>query len=256
MVNKGAELQKNKGNEFFKKGQHAEAIECYTFATEMDPTNHKYFTNRSNAYYQMGKYDKSLRDALKATKLDSNWEKGWFRAGMAQMELEQYEAAKKNFQQACDLKPDNASFKQELAKAKAALMKGMTPAAITKMEGNEFFKNGDIDNAIEKYTTAIDMADPNTDAQTLVDALSNRAACYRQHYKPEKCVEDCTRALEIQPTNVKALIRRAQSLEQLEKFKEALKDFEKVNQLTGATMQVACTGASRIRSALKRNNQL
>ena len=35
---------KNKGNEFFKKGQHDEAIAWYTKAVEAEPSNHVYYS--------------------------------------------------------------------------------------------------------------------------------------------------------------------------------------------------------------------
>jgi tetratricopeptide (TPR) repeat protein len=70
-----AESMKEKGNEEFKKGNYEKAIEFYTYATEMDPKNHTFFTNRSLCYAQMKKWDKSLRDAEKSVQLKGDWEK-------------------------------------------------------------------------------------------------------------------------------------------------------------------------------------
>jgi len=70
-----AEGYKEKGNEEFKKGNYEKAIEFYTYATEMDPKNHIYMTNRSLCYASMQKWDKSLRDADKAVFLKADWEK-------------------------------------------------------------------------------------------------------------------------------------------------------------------------------------
>lgn len=52
-----------------------QAIEFYTYATEMDPKNHIYMTNRALCYASMKKWDKSLRDADKAIALKPDWEK-------------------------------------------------------------------------------------------------------------------------------------------------------------------------------------
>jgi len=81
--------------------------------------------------------------------------------------------------------------------------------------------------------------------------LANRAACHRQLYHPKQCVDDCTEALRLNPQHVKALIRRGQSLENLERYEDALKDFELANVFAPGT-KVAADGASRIRSALKK----
>ncbi len=62
-----------KGNDEFKKGNHAKAIEYYTYATELDPKNHIFFSNRATAYFSMQDYAKSLRDSEKAVALDNTW---------------------------------------------------------------------------------------------------------------------------------------------------------------------------------------
>lgn len=68
-------LVRVQGNAAFKRGDMGAAIEHYTFATEMDPTNHIFFTNRAAAYAHMKKWDKSLRDSNKSIKLKSDWHK-------------------------------------------------------------------------------------------------------------------------------------------------------------------------------------
>jgi len=109
---------KDLGNEEFKKGNMGKAIEYYTYATEMDPNNPIFFTNRAAAYAHMGKWDKSLRDADKSVKLNPSWEKGFWRKGNAHMELGQFQEAQAAFKQALDLDPNNQTYKDLLAKAK------------------------------------------------------------------------------------------------------------------------------------------
>ena len=48
--------------------------------------------------------------------------------------------------------------------------------------------------------------------------LLNRAECHRQSGDYRRVVEGCTRALELNATSVKALLRRALALEASEKF--------------------------------------
>lgn len=253
-VNKGAENYKLKGNEEFKKGNMDMAIEYYTYATEMDPKNHIYMTNRSNAYFKMKLYEKSLRDANKSITLNPKWSKGFYRCGLALMELNQEQEALKMFQKAVDLDSNNNSYIQEVARAKAAFMKGMSQAEILKTDGNEKFKSGDIDNAIKAYTNAIQSA-KEKDAMVKADCYANRAACYRQLYKDVEVVADCTAALEINPNHAKAYIRRAQGYESQEKYEQALADFQKASLLAPNT-PVAYQGASRVRTALKKMGKM
>lgn len=256
MATKQATKYKEQGNKAFKAGNHAKAIEYYTYATELDPKNPIFFTNRSTAYFKMEKYDKSLRDANKAIKCDPKWAKGYYRKGVVLMAMDQHKEALPQLEKAAKLKPDNMSFSNAVAQCKAHHMKGMSPAEIVKMEANELFKCGKIDEAIVKYTQAL-AACRNNDKDKLVkaDIYANRAACHRQLYMSKKVVHDCTEALKLNPNHVKALIRRGQAQESLEKFKEALEDFQRANYLAPGT-PVAVQGASRIRSALKRERKM
>lgn len=251
-MSKAAENYKLKGNEEFKKGNMDKAIEYYTYATEMDPTNHIFMTNRSNAYFKMKKFDKSLRDANKSIKLNAKWHKGYYRAGLALMELDQAEEALKQFEMAVQLDPDNSTYAQEVARAKATFMKDMSQAEILKTEGNEKFKSGKIDEAVKAYTNAIKSAKTDEkDIAVKADCYANRAACYRQLYKDQEVVSDCTEAIKLNPNHAKAYIRRAQGYESQEKYEQALADFMKASQLAPNT-PVAYQGASRVRSALKK----
>ena len=255
-MSKQAEQYKDKGNDFFRKGDFAQAIENYTYATEIDPRNPIYFTNRSMCYYKMGEWAKSLRDAEKSVALDSKWPKGYYRAGMALAELGDLKGAWQQLQKAAEL--DSGSGYADAAKqAKERYYATMTKAEIIKTEGNEFFKAGEIDKAIEKYTAAIAAANSGSeeDQKTLADCYSNRAMCHQQRWEYPKVIEDCTACLEIQPTHVKALVRRAQAYEASERYKQALEDFERAVYLAPNT-EVAFKGASRVRNLLRNSGQL
>lgn len=223
-----AESFKEKGNEFFKKGDYERAIENYTYATEMDPKNHIFMTNRSLCYASMKNWSKSLRDADKAIALKADWEKGWYRRGVALSNLERYEEAMAAFQKCLDLNPSSKDYQQQYDQAKKDLYKGLSESEILKMEGNEFFKRGKIPEAIAQYTKALDKAkgDDEKTNQMRADVYANRAACNVQLYEPNKVRADCDAALKLVPNHVKALLRRGQALESLEKYKDALADME------------------------------
>jgi len=200
----------------------------------------------------MQNYEKSLRDANRAMENDPKWEKGYYRAGMALMALERFPEALENFNQAVALAPTNVQFKNEQVRAKAAMLKDMSEAEIIKIDGNDAFKNGRIEEAIEIYTRAVAACKPNEkDMNVKCDCLANRAACYRQLYHPEECIRDCTEVLSMQPNHVKALIRRAQAYESMEKYQKALDDFIQVSRLDPEA-KIAYEGVSRLRSSMAR----
>jgi tetratricopeptide (TPR) repeat protein len=252
-VNKQAEAYKEKGNEEFRNGDFAKAIENYTYATEMDPKNPVYFTNRSMCYFKMGEHAKSLRDAEKSIKLNNNWVKGYYRAGMAELELGHFKEAVKYLKQAADMEPETAAYSQAAADAKRRLLATMTKAEVTKMEGNELFQTGEIDKAIAKYERALTEVKPVDDKSKNIaaDIHANLAMCYQQRWDANNVVASCTNCLELVPNHVKALVRRAQGYESLEKYKLALADFDAACALE-PNMEVAYKGAVRVRGTLRK----
>ncbi|KAJ2942880.1 hypothetical protein O0L34_g15071 [Tuta absoluta] len=95
-------------------------------------------------------------------------------------------------------------------------------AETLKNKGNEAFKAENYEEAISLYTKAINLADKDTrDAATY---LKNRAAAYLKTKEYEKAIKDCDDSLAIIPEDPKTLFRRAQALENLERFEEAYRD--------------------------------
>jgi tetratricopeptide (TPR) repeat protein len=247
-----AEGYKEKGNEEFKKGNYEKAIEFYTYATEMDPKNHVYYTNRSLCYASMKKWEKSLRDAEKSVSLKSDWEKGHYRKGCALRELGRYQEALSSFEKCSDINPKAQEYKQSFEETKRLMYKGMSESEILKLEGNDFFKRGKIQEAIDRYSAALAKCVGN-DEKTLsvkADIYANRAACYVQLYEPKKVKDDCDQALAISPKHPKALLRRGLALESLEKYEAAVKDFEAALQIV-PNDSMAVQALERCRKAAK-----
>ena len=63
-----------------------------------------------------------------------------------------------------------------------------------KGEGNDAFKARNYEEALAKYTKAINLTDKDTDKSTY---LKNRAAVHLKNEDYDKAVDDCTAALEI-----------------------------------------------------------
>lgn len=91
-------------------------------------------------------------------------------------------------------------------------------AAKLKAAGNTAYGSKDYNKAIELYGKAI-LCKPDP------IFYSNRAACYNALGQWEKVIEDTTAAINLDNEYVKALNRRANAYEHLEKYSEALLDF-------------------------------
>ncbi|CAK0801863.1 unnamed protein product, partial [Prorocentrum cordatum] len=96
-------------------------------------------------------------------------------------------------------------------------------ALAAKEEGNALLKAGNFPAAIEQYTLGIALADAE-DRALAADCYNNRAAAHMQLRNYENVVQDATECLQRSPGSAKALVRRAQAYQQLEKFKVALVD--------------------------------
>ncbi|XP_039978325.1 sperm-associated antigen 1A [Xiphias gladius] len=120
-----------------------------------------------------------------------------------------------------------------------------------KNEGNHLFKHGQFGDALEKYTQAIDgCAEAGIDSpEDLCILYSNRAACYLKDGNSTDCIQDCTKALELQPYSLKPLLRRAMAYESLERYRKAYVDYKTVLQMdTG--VQAAHDSVHRITKML------
>lgn len=101
---------------------------------------------------------------------------------------------------------------------------------VHKERGDDAFKNAQFENAIDHYSKCLAGLQKNGKGQSdlAMKAHSNRAACYKQISNFDGVIEDCTAVLEVDPDNVKALVRRAQAFEGVERYRFALQDIKTV----------------------------
>merc|ERR1711957_659700 len=101
---------------------------------------------------------------------------------------------------------------------------------VWKERGDDSFKNAQFETAIEHYTKCLSGLQKRGKSQTdlALKAFANRAACYKQISNFDGVISDCTAVLEVDPENAKALIRRAQAFEGVERYRFALQDVKTV----------------------------
>ncbi|CAN8183796.1 unnamed protein product [Coccothraustes coccothraustes] len=124
-------------------------------------------------------------------------------------------------------------------------------AAKLKSEGNELFKSGQFGEAVLKYSEAIEfvtgLGEQSPDDLSIL--YSNRAACYLKEGNCSDCIQDCNRALELQPFSLKPLLRRAMANESMERYRQAYTDYKTVLQID-SSIQAANDSANRITKTL------
>ncbi|XP_068187162.1 tetratricopeptide repeat protein 1 [Antennarius striatus] len=96
-----------------------------------------------------------------------------------------------------------------------------------KEKGNDQFKAGHWAEAEQSYKEALVLC-PVCFSRERAVLFSNRAAARLHQDLKDQAISDCTRAIELNPDYVRALLRRAELYEQTEKLDEALEDYRKV----------------------------
>ncbi|CEG42711.1 TPR repeat-containing protein [Plasmopara halstedii] len=125
-----------------------------------------------------------------------------------------------------DVDEDTSDEKNEGVKDKSKYVK---KASSAKELGNKFFSRGSFLDAIECYTTALKLCPVDEEyAYNRAVYFSNRAACLMRLGRTEESVDDCTQAVTLSPTYVKALLRRAEAYEKMDKLEEALADYNAI----------------------------
>ncbi|ONK61642.1 uncharacterized protein A4U43_C08F32080 [Asparagus officinalis] len=102
----------------------------------------------------------------------------------------------------------------------------------SKLEGNKLFGAAKYEEALLKYEHALQIA-AEVPSSEEVQAIchANRGACFLKLGKYEDSIKECTKALELNPTYTKALLRRAEAHEKLDHLEEAIADMKKVTEL-------------------------
>jgi len=233
MAPQTADEWKQHGNDAVKAGDHAAAYESYSKGLLVDPDHAILLSNRALSGLKTGKLEQAATDAQKCTVLRPDFMKGFLRGAMALHELgrpvEAFELLKKSpkndeiEQYAQKLKPEvEAAEKKRIASLGGAEKK--------KEEGNALFKKGLFEQALVVYTASLKLCKSPTDDLALA-IRNNCAGCYAQLSDFHGVLRETNFVLENQPDNAKALMRRMQALEPLEKYEAALADARRVLQL-------------------------
>eukprot|EP00455_Lapot_gusevi_P022747 TRINITY_DN236_c0_g1_i1.p1 TRINITY_DN236_c0_g1~~TRINITY_DN236_c0_g1_i1.p1 ORF type:complete len:506 (+),score=151.41 TRINITY_DN236_c0_g1_i1:60-1577(+) len=127
----------------------------------------------------------------------------------------------RHLQEALRIDPDNSKSMRAL--------KMIKKVESVKQAGNDAFRAGRCQEAIELYTEGINLDPLNSEYVSTL--LCNRAAAHMKLTRWQEAVNDCTACLDINENYSKAYVRRATCYSQLENYEEAVRDYEKALKL-------------------------
>lgn len=161
---------------------------------------------------------------------------GFLTKAQEQVNANDYASAFKTLESASRLDAGNPDIERMMSKVRPkweamekARKSQLSPTERFKEQGDEAYKKADFEGAIVHYTSCITaLGGPSARSELALKCFGNRAACYKQISNFDGTIEDCTAVLEVEPMNVKALVRRAQAFEAVERYKFALQDVKNV----------------------------
>ncbi|WVO16413.1 hypothetical protein L204_104088 [Cryptococcus depauperatus] len=236
-IRKEAEELKAKGNACYKARNFEEAVQLYSKAWDLYPKDVTFLTNLSAVYFEQGDYQKCIEICEKAVEegrdLRADYKviaKAFGRIGTCYSKLGDLAQAIKFFGKSLTehRTPDILTKLREAEKAKIEADKQayIDPEKADKAreEGNEAFKKGEFAGAQKHYSEAIKRlpTDPR--------AYNNRAACYTKLLALPEALKDAETAISIDPTFIKAYIRKALVQEGMKEYAAALETLQKATE--------------------------
>ncbi|KAF3789011.1 Ankyrin-1 [Nymphaea thermarum] len=98
---------KSRGDEAFRRKDYLMAVDAYTQAMDMNPTDATLPSNRSLCWIRLGQAEQALSDAKVCRELRPDWPKGCYREGAALRLLLRFDEAADAFYQGVLLDPEN-----------------------------------------------------------------------------------------------------------------------------------------------------
>lgn len=206
---------KDKGDDFFKNGDFASAINAYTKALKVDPKFWQIQMNLASSYLKNYSFDKAL-EVLGQIEVDDERVKAiigirkgaiYVWKGMLADGLAEYRKA-------------NEFLQEESVTQDIISIEKRRESNLFKLEGDKFYKQNNLSQAIESYKKSLDVDFENEITHT------NLAQIYLKIGQTQECVIHCDLALKYithnQILKVKTLLRKAKATEDIQFVDQAL----------------------------------
>lgn len=212
MSKAAAQAKKNEGNTFFKNKNFPQAIEKYTEAISLDPSDVTFYSNRSACHAALNQWQEAHDDGRQCVMTDKTFVKGYYRAALACQSMGNLDGALDFIKRGLGIDSGNADLKKmskEIEDSqRVSKLESMTSTAESQL------KDGDIYGAFKTLDAALRL-DPTS---SKLNALNDKV---RPLY--EKAEKQRVSKLD----NKEKLKDDADNLFKAAKFEDAIKVYSK-----------------------------
>ena len=229
----GAQAAKQRGNEAYKAKRFEEAIAAYNEAIALDDSDISFITNRAAVRFEMGDLDACIADSdlalERGREVRADFKmiaRALSRKGTAMRRKGDLPGAIEAFQKSltehrtADTLKKLSDTEKELKRREEEAYLDPAKAEEEREMGNALFKEGKFPDAIKRYTESIRRRpdDPRV--------WSNRAACYTKLTALPEALKDAEKAIEIDPTFVKAYTRKGHAQFFMKEYEKAMATYQ------------------------------
>uniref|UniRef100_A0A667ZBA5 DnaJ homolog subfamily C member 7-like n=1 Tax=Myripristis murdjan TaxID=586833 RepID=A0A667ZBA5_9TELE len=204
----------------FEKRDFRKVVYCMDRALALASACHRFKILKAECLALLGRYPEAQSVASDILRMDPTNADALYVQGLCLYYEDCIDKAVQFFVQALRMAPDHEKARLACRNAKALKAK--------KEEGNQAFKDCNYEAAYQLYTEALKI-DPNN-IKTNAKLYCNRGTVGAKLKKLDQAIEDCTSAVKLDETYIKAYLRRAQCYMDLEQYEEAVRDYETVYQ--------------------------
>jgi len=205
----------------YEKGDYRKIEFCMRRLLEFAPFCVSYKGLQAECLALTGKYADAQLLANDILQKDRNNTEALYVRGLCLYYQDQTDRAYTLFQHLLRTNPDCKKARDAYKKAKNL--------ETTKEAGNNAFRTRKYTEALELYTKALNIDPLNKTTNSKL--YCNRATVNSKLGKNTECIDDCSQAIELDPSYLKAYLRRAKCYMDTEKYEEAVRDYEKILKL-------------------------
>lgn len=211
-----SDAEKAIGNQEYKKRNFEEALAHYDKAYDLDKSNVAVLTNKSAVLFEQANYEECIKVCQSAVDAGRDYlsdftliAKAYGRMGNCYAKLNDLESAIKFLEKSLaehrtkEVLEKLRDLEKQKKEADKQAYRNPQLADEAREKGNELFKAGSYVEAVKFYTESIKRNDEDP------KNFSNRAACYMKLMALPEADRDCDQAIKIDPSFVKAYIRKA-----------------------------------------------